>query len=316
MIRHMTLLVVVALLVVAGRPFAAHADDEFRWRVDDVCTLGGKPIQETTYFETEREALAHKQMYEKVQNLKKGGPAYTNWKITKERKPTTQSKDKTKEAQEGAGRGGDVLWRLRDAKKAVGLALKASKEELAKKELLLRETIDEYKQSVADTFRRIKELEKNLRGGTQEMQEKSFQEINAVVDRYNRQISDFQGVMGPVGTLGYSPLPRFQPPVPEKAGSTAAVAPSSGVSGKTWNIDYYGLPLVVTFQEGGRAVGNYNKEVVGRQGKWSQEGDLIVITLPSAGRPGYSSYSEGFAIRGKVGADGQLQLINIDKNVP
>lgn len=311
--RHMTWFKLVALWLITAIHGSAMADENFRWRVDSFDTLVNKT--ETTYFDTEPEALAYKQKYEKVQNLQKGGPAYINWRITKERKPAKPDGDKEKSPKGGQKKGGDVLSRLRDAKAAVALAMKASKEELAKTELLLREAIDDYKQAVLDNYRRIQEFEKTLLGGTQEMQEKRFREINSLVDRYNRQVSDFQSVMGPSVQLGYKQLPRFEVVVAAK--NEPAVPNSDGVTvvGKIWTIDYYGVPLVIKFQSGGEAVGDYNRRNDQRRGTWKVDGENILVVLQSDGRPGYSSYSEGFTVKGRIGVNGQLQVLDIQQNV-
>lgn len=213
--RHLARVAVVAAWLIAFSQGPARADETFRWRVDHFDTLTNS--SQTTHFETEREALAFKQKWEKVQNLSKGGPAYVNWKITKERKPAKPAADKAKETKDGEKKGGDLLTRLREAKDAADRGLSSGQTDLAR-------TIADYKQSIEDAYRRIREFEKTLLGGTQEMQEKRFREINSLVDRYNRRVADFQSVMGPTTPLGYKPLAQFEAPRPndEKPATPAA----------------------------------------------------------------------------------------------
>lgn len=222
MVRHTVCIALLATSLTMAIQGSSRADENFRWRVDHYDTLVNKA--ETTYFETEQEAQDYKRKWEKVQNLSKGGPAYVNWRITKESKAAKPAAEKPKDSKDGQTKDSDILKRLRTTATAVALAIRQGAADLAKKEILLREAIDDYKQAVADTFRRIKEFEKTLVGGTQEMQEARFREINALVDRYNRQIADFQAVMGPKETLGYKPLPRFQPPAPKNNDAAASVA--------------------------------------------------------------------------------------------
>lgn len=328
MVRHTVCMALVATWLLAALHGVASAEDGVQWRVSHFDTLTN--TQESTVYATEQEALAYKRTYEKVENLSKGGPAYINWKITKEPKGGKPDKDKAQVPKDGEKKGGDSLARLRSAKDAVALAIRSSPAELVHKELLLREAIDDYKQAVADTFRRIREFEKTLLGGTQEMQEARFREINALVDRYNRQVNEFQAVMGPAGGLGYKPLPRFEAnssPAPIET-APATPADSGSLAGQTWSVteikgyDHYnnrgervaGRPLAVEFRDGGHAVGLYHSDK--HEGTWSHSGDIVTIRLDSFGRPGYSSYREGFRIRARRNPDGSMQVLEWAQDVP
>lgn len=121
------------------------------------------------------------------------------------------------EKKDGEKKDGDLLKTLGDAKDAADRAVQTGKADLA-------QAIQDYKQAIEDTYRRIKDFEKDLVAGTQELQEKRFREANALVDRYNRQVANFQSVMGPSVPLGYKPLPRFEvpPPADEKQATPAA----------------------------------------------------------------------------------------------
>lgn len=309
MMRPMACVALGAAWLMTAILGSALADENFRWRVDHFDTLVNKP--QTTYFETEREAQDYKQKWEKVQNLSKGSPAYINWKITKESKPAKAATDKKKDSKDGEKRDGDLLSRLRDAKDAADRAVRNGTDDLAR-------AIRDYKQAVEDAYRRIKDFERDLVGGTQELQEKRFREVNSLVDRYNRQVADFQSVMGPSVPLGYKPLPRFEAPAAPSVQPREEPAPDregSSVAGKTWEIDYYSFPLIIKLQAGGKAAGFYNREVTPRQGTWQVDGANISVVLPSSGRPGYSSYSEGFTVKGRIGAGGQFEVVDIQKNI-
>jgi len=193
-----------AALLLPLAPSLALSQEGTRWQLSWFDTLTNK--NDSTVFSSREDAVAHQKTYEKVQNLKKGGPAYTNWKLT----PLGKSQPASNTQAGGTG-ATDLLSRLREAKAAAAAAVRSGNEALRAKELLLREVIDEYKDTVARSYQKVRDLEKTLVGGTQDMQDKRFREINQLVDQYNRQVSDFQSVMGPTVTLGFRPVPRFQP---------------------------------------------------------------------------------------------------------
>lgn len=321
MVRHTVFMALVAAWLLSTHHSVASAEDSVQWRVSHFDTLTN--TQESSVFATEQEALTYKRTYEKVENLSKGGPAYINWKITKEPNAAKPEKDKAKDPKDGEKNGGDSLARLRAAKDVVALAMRSGSAEFANKELLLREAIDDYKQAVADTFRRIREFEKNLLGGTQEMQEARFREINALVDRYNRQANEFQAVMGRPLTPGYQPLPRFEAPASkdEEAGKPpqASARPADKpLVGRSWKVivwksaTYAGLPLVITFLADGKAHGLYNGDT--HEGVWSESDDTVTVQLDSFGAN--SSYRKGFTIRGKRAPDGSLEMTHWAQDIP
>jgi hypothetical protein len=118
-----------------------------------------------------------------------------------------------KKSAERVKRGMELLTRLKEAKEAVDQAKKVEKGEacvLKAKERKLGDTIKEYKDMVAKSFRQAVEAKKTLTRGVGTLTEAKFRQVNGLIDKYNREIKDFQSVMGSDADLGFSPLARVE----------------------------------------------------------------------------------------------------------
>ena len=105
----------------------------------------------------------------------------------------------------------DLVTRLKEAKEAVDHAQKVDKGEASvfeAKERKLGDTIKEYKDMVAQSYRQAVEAKKTLTGGVAALTETKMRQVNGLIDQYNREVQDFQGVMGKAADLGFAPLAR------------------------------------------------------------------------------------------------------------
>ncbi len=112
----------------------------------------------------------------------------------------------------------ELLDRVKEAKKAVDDAKKVAKgdEPLFKAaERKLGDTVKEYKDMVAKSYQQAVDVKKTLTGGVASLTDAKFRQVNGLIDQYNREIKDFQSVMGKDGNLGFSPMTRVEPPKAE-----------------------------------------------------------------------------------------------------
>lgn len=169
----------------------------------------------------------------------------------------------------------DLVTRLKEAKEAVDHAQKVDKGEASvfeAKERKLGDTIKEYKDMVAQSYRQAVEAKKTLTGGVAALTETKMRQVNGLIDQYNREVQDFQGVMGKAADLGFAPLARAEPPDPKNA-RAEVVGTWKGVS--VQGDSKLGIDLV--FNEDG-TVSNRAENGRTGSGKWSREGETITIT--------------------------------------
>lgn len=82
--------------------------------------------------------------------------------------------------------------------------------------------------------------------------------------------------------------------------------------GRKWTVYVGGsTPLEIEFKEKNKIVANYAKRNDGRDGTWVRNGDSVSISVSHAGRPGFSSYSSGYQVQGKINASGELEFISL-----
>lgn len=265
------------IALVASGANIASAQTTLRWQLSWFDTSTN--TQEQRIFESREDAVRHQKTYERVQNLAKGGPLYTNWKLT------SVSGNPSPPASSGS-KPSDLLSRLRESKAAVAAAARtASADAIRAKELLLRQVIDEYKDVVSRSYEKIRNLEKTLTGGTQAIQEQRFREINTLVDEYNRQVNEFASVMGPTGGLGFKPLPRFQAPATEDAANADLQAQlQSKLGWATVSRTPPGFGSLKFDEDDVGAVIGYLREGGQRTGRWRATGPAsIELTFPGIG---------------------------------
>jgi hypothetical protein len=176
-----------------------------------------------------------------------------------------------KRSAERVKRGMDLLTRLKEAKEAVDHARKVAKGEaslLKAKERTLGDTIKEYKDMVAQSYRQVVDAKKTLTGGVAALTDAKFREVNGLIDKYNGEIQDFQAVMGRDASLGFSPMARVEPrPDPR----TSLVGTWEGTYVQTGEAD---IPTTAVFNGDGTVTTNGGK---GR-GRWTLDGDSVHVT--------------------------------------
>jgi uncharacterized protein YkvS len=160
---------------------------------------------------TEAEAVAAAKAH-MARSAGNGNLAVTHYLIEGEPSVRNKMADRAEKAKE-------LLDRVEEAKKAVDEAKKVAKGEeplLKSSEPKLGDTIKEYKAMVEKSLGQVTEAKKTLTGGVASLTNAKFREVNGLIDQYNRQVQDFQSVMGKDGDLGFKTLERVQPPKPEK----------------------------------------------------------------------------------------------------
>jgi hypothetical protein len=113
------------------------------------------------------------------------------------------------------------------------------------------------------------------------------------------------------GSRPTEPPPAAKPP----AGGGPALA------GTTWNVTWpltgaQRYPLAISLEAGGKATAYYGTKNQFHspslhEGTWREQGGVVTVVLRSAGRPGYSSYSEGFTVTGRRGPGGALEVTDV-----
>jgi len=207
--RYQILTLFIPLAVVASvSPLSA---DE--WVIVDGWALHGISSGEEigySWYETRAEADKKKQEWEQIKDS--AGKYYDKVEIRSEKKRVLKSVEgKTISIEQGK----ELLLRLKAAKKAVERAKEVEKGEKSVfnvAERKLTDTIKEYKDMVAQSYRQAVEAKKTLTTGVQSQSTAKFLEVNLLIDRYNRQVTDFQSVMGKSKEFEYSPLARTQLP--------------------------------------------------------------------------------------------------------
>lgn len=182
---------------------------------------------------------------------------------------------------------GDPLARLKQAKAAVDelrwklryWANKGSanvrdvRAALTLAERKLGDTINEYKDVVAGSYRRAVEAKKTLASGVGGLADAKFREVNALIDKYNGQLRDFQAVMGSEADLGFRPLARVQPRDQQEAvpDEQQLIGTWMGTSVQEGSPD---LQTTVVFYADGTVISDGGR---GR-GRWTLDGDTVRIS--------------------------------------
>lgn len=175
----------------------------------------------------------------------------------------------------------DLLSRLKQAKDAVDHAKKVEKGEASvfrAAERKLGDTINEYKDMVARSYRQAVEAKKTLTSGVAGLTDAKMREVNGLIDKYNREVQDFQGVMGKGANLGFSPMARVEPAQPRN--------PRAEVVGSWKGVSTQGssrLRVDLVFEDNG-SVSNRAENGRTGQGTWSLDGDRITITWSTGAR--------------------------------
>jgi hypothetical protein len=167
-------------------------------------------------------------------------------------------------------RGMDLLTRLNEAKEAIDHArrvIRGKASMVRANERSLADTIKEYEDMVAQSYRQVVRAKETLTGGVAALTDAKFREVNGLIDRYNREIQDYQGVMGNSASLGFSPMARVEPRTDP---STRLVGTWQGTYVQTGQED---VPATIEFNADGTVITNGGE---GR-GRWTLDGDTIQI---------------------------------------
>ncbi len=226
-------------------------------------------------FDDEKDALARKKEFDfdhSPKGLLAADPLISSrvLKVTKlvDRRPTKVEQAK------------DLFGRLKEAKEAVDRGKRAAKGDeplLRASERKLGDTTKEYKDTVAKSFAQVTDAKKTLTGGVTSLTDAKFRQVNGLIDKYNREVTDFQSVMGKDANLGFSPLARVEPFDPKKARADV-VGTWKGVSVEGDSR----LGYVVVFNDDGTVSARSEKGGTGI-GTWSRDGDTITIMWSSNG---------------------------------
>jgi hypothetical protein len=183
---------------------------------------GGKQIG-YGWYETREEAEMAKAEMEQVETTT--GKYYDKVEVVAEERDVLKSR---KDQPGSIEQVKTPLTRLKEAKDDYDRAKKIAQGDeplLKAKQRKLGDTIKEYKDMVAQSYRQVTEAKKTLTGGVAALSAAKFKEVNALIDQYNREVSDFRSVMGKDASLGFDSMDPVQPPTaeqPEVVGSWSA----------------------------------------------------------------------------------------------
>jgi hypothetical protein len=219
---------------------------------------------------TEAEAVAAAKAHI-AKSAGNGDLAVTHYLIEGEPSVRKKSAEQVKQAVE-------LLERLKQAKEAVDQAKKVAKGEASvfqAKERKLGDTIKEYKDMVGQSYRQIVETKKTMTGGVASLSEAKFREVNGLIDKYNRDVQGFEGVMGGDANLGYSVMARVEPYDSQKARMEiiGTWKGNHSVAGEVKEL------LTLTFDENGTVTVRFQNGDVGT-GTWTRAGDAVNTTFP------------------------------------
>lgn len=177
---------------------------------------------------TEAEAVAAAKAH-MARTAGNGNLAVTHYLIEGEPSLRNKMADRAEKAKE-------LLDRVKEAKKAVDEARKVAKGEeplLKASERKLGDTIKEYKAMVEKSLGQVTDAKKTLTGGVTSLTDAKFRAVNGLIDQYNRQVLDFQSVMGKDAALGFRPVARVQPSESNKNEPTAKAPEDKANAPKT-----------------------------------------------------------------------------------
>lgn len=166
-----------------------------------------------------------------------------------------------------------ISTRLREAKAAVDAANKDQKGEPSQrvaKERTLGDTIKEYKEMVAQSFRQAVDAKTIVTDGVAGLTDAKTRRVNGLIDEYNRELQDFDSIMDSKSGLGFSPMARISVKVGENEPGIV------DISGTKWT-DAWGT--IYEFKKGGviEVMRRKEKEVLPGKWKWKQIGNKLTI---------------------------------------
>jgi hypothetical protein len=252
--------------------------------------FAGKGDTVVADFDSERDA---KELSQRLNESLKGDDSY-KWLFSCRRRTLDDAVRDVKQ-------GGDLLSRLKAAKDAVDRAQKIEKGDdslLKAKERTLGDTIREYLDMVGKSYGQAIQAKKTLTGGVAALTDAKMREVNGLIDRYNRELQDFQSVMGKAAKPGFSPLAPVQPFDPEK--SRAEVV-------GTWNgtsVDGESkISIVMVFDDDG-TVSSRGENGQSGKGTWTRELDTVNVTWSSNGaRVSFQLKDGAIVAGGSIGSD-------------
>lgn len=265
-IRYMVL-----VAVILGNHFTAtnvhaqlHDSGKKAWIVEK-CSLSdfsGKSDSIVADFDSENEASDQaKQLNETL----KGNEQFA-WIYSYRRRP--------EKALTPTEQSGNLLSRLKEAKEQVDRAKRiadGNESIVSAAERKLGDTIKEYRDMAAESYRRAVDAKKTLANGVAELADTNLREVNGLVDKYNGELKDFKAVMAGSAGLGLAPLERAVPP---EATEDEVVGTWVTENGSTrYNFHSDGSVVV----EGSRTTG-----------RWTRSGNSVTINF---GTPLYYTLS-------------------------
>lgn len=120
------------------------------------------------------------------------------------------TKAKTEERDEEARK---LLERVKFAKDDYEKAKKAAIKELEEAaDRKLGDTIKEYGKMVDATYGRVKDAKKLITGDVRKLNDKTFRDVNTLIDQFNREVTSYRNLMGSSRPLGFNTIDRVEKP--------------------------------------------------------------------------------------------------------
>jgi hypothetical protein len=158
----------------------------------------------TATHKTEAEARAAAEAH-MARTKGNGSLAVTHYLI--EGEPTV--KDLAEEVKKSAEAGKEAYDRLKEAKEAVDKAKEFREKGLTAEERKRGDTLKEYRDALKDAYNRVMNAKRDLTSMTGRISEKQFDDVNRLIDSYNRSNDGLAQSSGAGGGTGIDRLPSI-----------------------------------------------------------------------------------------------------------
>jgi len=164
----------------------------------------------------------------------------------------------------------------------------------------LGDTIKEYGKMLKDSLRRITETKQTMSERVDRLTKADFDRINRAIDKYNREVADFQAVVGRNATGNFKTIPRLG----ESDFSTRDESTNlegKEAQGKLGKVNG-GTTFFARFKEGGVVMLSTGEEGEWFTGTWTQSGNTITMRAGSSKFSGTLHGNRISGARSRVGA--------------
>ncbi len=177
----------------------------------------------TATHKTEAEARAAAEAH-MARTKGNGSLAVTHYLI--EGEPTV--KDLAEEVKKSAEAGKEAYDRLKEAKEAVDKAKEFREKGLTAEERKRGDTLKEYRDALKDAYNRVMNAKRDLTSMTGRISEKQFDDVNRLIDSYNRSNDGLAQSSGAGGGTGIDRLPSIARVTPGELRGKLAAEGSEG----------------------------------------------------------------------------------------